>query len=260
MSDLMKSMQENMALRQANIASGGVINQIVQNDIEKGKSLPVGTIKKRGPNNFIKTATGWKYHSRAGGSTKKVEKDKGVGDTKKSTLTVSKLMGNHGTDYSLTVSTGKDEVIQYVAKTVEGSSSKFDLFKKNGVNETLVKQSITLSEAKSVLIESEKKEKKEKVQQKADPKKVTKGNKLVDQLNDASEKGYELRDQSSYERSRGNINTSHKLDERAQKWETKSQEYGQKLDEMYPKLNQAERDDIESHYGVDDLWDNVKDQ
>lgn len=33
--------------------------------LEKGKALPVGTIKKRGPNNFIKTPTGWKYHSRA---------------------------------------------------------------------------------------------------------------------------------------------------------------------------------------------------
>lgn len=34
-------------------------------EIVKGKTLPVGTIKKRGVNNFIKTASGWKYHSRA---------------------------------------------------------------------------------------------------------------------------------------------------------------------------------------------------
>jgi hypothetical protein len=31
----------------------------------KGRALPVGTIKKRGPNSFIKTASGWKYHGRA---------------------------------------------------------------------------------------------------------------------------------------------------------------------------------------------------
>jgi len=30
----------------------------------KGKALPIGTIKKRPNGNFIKTASGWKYHSK----------------------------------------------------------------------------------------------------------------------------------------------------------------------------------------------------
>jgi len=38
---------------------------IMNDNIEKGRALPNGTIKKRGQNNFIKTASGWKYHSRA---------------------------------------------------------------------------------------------------------------------------------------------------------------------------------------------------
>ena len=51
--------------------------------LEKGKALPIGTIKKRGPNNFIKTAVGWKYHSRA---------NKGGG----AATPGKKVMGNRG--------------------------------------------------------------------------------------------------------------------------------------------------------------------
>lgn len=34
--------------------------------LEKAKALPIGTIKKRSNGNFIKTAQGWKYHSKVG--------------------------------------------------------------------------------------------------------------------------------------------------------------------------------------------------
>ena len=53
------------------------IEIIKAQEIVKGKTLPVGTIKKRGPNNYIKTAQGWKYHSRAnkGSSSKQTSED-----------------------------------------------------------------------------------------------------------------------------------------------------------------------------------------
>lgn len=38
--------------------------------LEKGKALPIGTIKKRPNGNFIKTASGWKYHSAANKQSK----------------------------------------------------------------------------------------------------------------------------------------------------------------------------------------------
>lgn len=49
----------------------------IDDPIEKGRILPVGTIKKRGANNYIKTASGWKYHSRANvtGRTKPSNKE-----------------------------------------------------------------------------------------------------------------------------------------------------------------------------------------
>jgi len=37
--------------------------------ISKGKALPIGTIKKRSNGNFIRTATGWKYHSKVSKNT-----------------------------------------------------------------------------------------------------------------------------------------------------------------------------------------------
>lgn len=47
------------ALQQRNLQKN---NQIVDS-LSKGKTLPVGTIRKRPNGNFIKTANGWKYHS-----------------------------------------------------------------------------------------------------------------------------------------------------------------------------------------------------
>lgn len=39
------------------------ITKNISGDISKGRSLPIGTIKKRPNGNFIKTANGWKYQS-----------------------------------------------------------------------------------------------------------------------------------------------------------------------------------------------------
>jgi hypothetical protein len=47
-------------------ASRQLIEQNLVDTFEKGKAVPVGTIKKRPNGNFIKTTDGWKYHSKAG--------------------------------------------------------------------------------------------------------------------------------------------------------------------------------------------------
>lgn len=65
------------------------IGIIKAQEIVKGKTLPVGTIKKRGPNNYIKTASGWKYHSRAGKS-KPVEKPSAVRSAKQDMAEIPK--------------------------------------------------------------------------------------------------------------------------------------------------------------------------
>lgn len=66
----------------------------VDDILEKGKALPVGTIKKRGPNNFIKTPTGWKYHSRANKGGGAAGPTGGTGGGPKPTPTGG--MGNRG--------------------------------------------------------------------------------------------------------------------------------------------------------------------
>jgi hypothetical protein len=58
MEDIQKAIQINELRREDNV------------DLIKGRVLPVGTIKDRGGNNFIKTANGWKYHSRANPSSR----------------------------------------------------------------------------------------------------------------------------------------------------------------------------------------------
>lgn len=52
------------------------INKSESFDIMKGKTLPIGTIKKRPNGNFIKTASGWKYHSANGGGSKTTQEGK----------------------------------------------------------------------------------------------------------------------------------------------------------------------------------------
>lgn len=45
------------------------INDSFGIDIQKGRALPIGTIKQRPNGNFIKTTNGWKYHSSRNSST-----------------------------------------------------------------------------------------------------------------------------------------------------------------------------------------------
>lgn len=63
MDEIIKANQARRAQQQNQInGSFGI-------DINKGRALPIGTIKKRPNGNFIKTANGWKYHSSANKST-----------------------------------------------------------------------------------------------------------------------------------------------------------------------------------------------
>lgn len=64
--------------------------------IEKGKALPIGTIKKRPNGNFIKTAQGWKYHSSLKGGSKS-----GSDKSEINKLMSEKIHGNHNADSEL---------------------------------------------------------------------------------------------------------------------------------------------------------------